>query len=74
MKIALRSSDPYVLKKCWLFVAMSFMQQGQLNKSKHIIYEIHKSVREQDEVLSRMCRGIWARLQYAWKKNRDKAQ
>ena len=71
MKIALRSSDPYVLNKCWLFVAMSLMQQGQLKRSKHIIYHIHNSVKEHDEVLSRMCKGIWARLQYTWK-NPDK--
>jgi len=68
MKIALRSSDPYVLNKCWLFVAMSLMQQGQLQKSKYIIYQIHNSVKEHDPVLSRMCKGIWARLQYTWKK------
>ena len=73
MKIALRSSDPYVLNKCWLFVAMSLMQQGQLQKSKYIIYQIHNSVKEHDPVLSRMCKGIWARLQYTWKeKIKDK--
>ena len=67
MKIALRSNDPSVQNKCWLFVAMSLMQQGQVKRSKWVIMEVHRDVKDKDEVLTRMSQGIWARLQYVWR-------
>ena len=74
MKIALRSSDPLVICKCWLFVAMSFMQQNQLRKSKAIIQRVHENVKNNhdDKALLCMCKGIWARLQYHWQSNKIK--
>lgn len=68
MKIALRSEDPAVLYKCWLFVAMSKMQQKRLKDSKMIIKNVYDNVKlhNADKNLISMCKGIWARLQYAW--------
>lgn len=67
MKVALRSDDPSVIFKCWLFVAMSQMQQKQLKKSKAIIQNVYDQVKSQeDQTLSKMCLGIWARLQHKW--------
>merc|ERR1712186_305437 len=45
MAIALRSQDPLVIYKCWLFVAMSLMQQKQLKKSRMIIQTVHQNVK-----------------------------
>ena len=66
MKVALRSRDPFVLYKCWLFVAMSLMQQGKLKRSRGIIQQVHDQVKDKDATLSCMCKGIWARLKYVW--------
>ena len=74
MKIALRSPDPLVLYKCWLFVAMSFIQQEDFKKARDIIKSVFfqvKSVHE-DKTLVCMCRGIWARLKYYWDKSKEK--
>jgi len=72
MTIALRSPDPLVIYKCWLFVAMSLMQQKQLKKSKAIIQRVHQQVKSDhdDKNLLCMCKGIWARLRYTWKYTR----
>jgi len=72
MAIALRSQDPLVIYKCWLFVAMSLMQQKQLKKSKAIIQRVHQQVKSNhdDKNLLCMCKGIWARLRYTWKNNK----
>jgi len=72
MAIALRSQDPLVIYKCWLFVAMSLMQQKQLKKSKAIIQRVHHQVKSthDDKNLLCMCKGIWARLRYTWKYSR----
>ena len=68
MKIALRSEDPLVLCKCWLFVAMSYMQQKRLNEARAIISTVFINVKSghNDKTLIAMCKGIWARLQYVW--------
>ena len=72
MTIALRSPDPLVIYKCWLFVAMSLMQQKQLKKSKTIIQKVHQQVKSDHDGknLLCMCKGIWARLRYTWKYTR----
>ena len=76
MKIALRSEDPSVLCKCWLFVAMSYMQQRKLKRSRLIIRSVYDYVKCQrdDKNLRSMCKGIWARLQYAWARARKTKQ
>ena len=45
MKVALQSEDPLVVYKCWLFVAMSLMQQKQLNQAKEIIKIVFVNVK-----------------------------
>jgi len=72
MAIALRSPDPLIIYKCWLFVAMSLMQQKQLKKSRIIIQTVHQNVKSihQDKTLICMCKGIWARLKHTWKYSR----
>lgn len=60
MRVALRSSDPLVVYKCWLFVAMSLMQQKELKKSKAIIQKVHEEVKNnhEDKPVLCMCKGI----------------
>lgn len=69
MKIALRSEDPLVIYKCWLFVAMSLLQQKRLKRSRAIIEHVFAEVKVKynDKTLLSMCKGIWARLQHAWR-------
>ena len=76
MKVALRSEDPSVLCKCWLFVAMSYMQQRKLKRSRLIIQTVYDNVKlhHDDKNLLSMCKGIWARLQYAWARARKAKQ
>ncbi len=68
MKIALRSPDPLVIYKCWLFVAMSLIQRNQFIKARWIIETVHHQVKyvTPDKILVCMCQGIWARLKYHW--------
>ena len=76
MKVALRSEDPSVLCKCWLFVAMSYMQQRKLKRSRLIMQTVYDNVKlhHDDKNLLSMCKGIWARLQYAWGRARRAKQ
>ena len=69
MLIASRSQDPFIIYKCWLFLAMSLLQQKQLKKSREIIQRVHQQVKstDQDKTLLCMCQGIWSRLKYTWK-------
>ncbi len=73
MKIALefnREGDPSVLHRCWLFVAMSLMQQKRLKKSKTIIQSAYEANNARgalkDDRVEKMCLGIWARLKHAY--------
>lgn len=74
MQVALRSPDPLVLFKCWLFVAMSLMQQMQYKQARKVIESVHYQVKtnyNQDKTLLCMCQGIWARLKYNWHRRRS---
>jgi len=73
MKIALRSDDPFVIYRCWLYVAMSSMQQGHLSQSRRIIEHTYQKFsynengrRIEHQKIKNMCLGIWARLKYVW--------
>lgn len=66
----MKSQDPLVICKCWLFVAMSLMQLKQLKRAKVVIQNVHQQVKinhDADKTLLSMCLGIWSRLKYAWK-------
>lgn len=71
MRVAVSSGDDFVLSRCWLFLAMSYMQQQRLRASKSIVRWVFRraqlSRRGGDAAtLGRMCRGVWARLAHAW--------
>lgn len=73
LQVAMKSADLFSLTKCWLFIAMSQMQQGYLIRSREILKNIYrfcgsnKMARFSDSAKLRiMCRGIWARLKHVW--------
>jgi len=80
MKIALKSDDPFVIYRCWLYIAMSLMQQGKLSKSRKIIETVYRNFstlnkmnrRTEDEKILKMCLGIWARLMHVWNSRKRK--
>lgn len=80
MKIALKSDDPFVIYRCWLYVAMSLMQQGKLSSSRRIIEAVYRKFstldkmnhRTEDEKILKMCLGIWARLMHVWNSRKRK--
>lgn len=70
-KIALRLGDPPTVSRCRLFYALSLIQRGNLKLARCIIENEHKkaiAVYTHDKRLRRMCCGIWAKLQYEWKR------
>ena len=78
MQIIVRSQQlhrsPSVILRCWLFLAMSAMQQGRLKDSRNIlqtVYQVSKvDLVERDVKIENMCLGIWSRLKYAWQVNK----
>lgn len=80
MKIALKSDDPFVIYRCWLYIAMSLMQQGKLSKSRKIIEMVYRNFstldkmnrRTEDDKILKMCLGIWARLMHVWNSRKRK--
>ena len=78
MAIVVKSQQgrtPSVVLRCWLFVAMSAMQQGRLKDARQIIRWVYHTSRyglsevDRDTKIEKMCLGIWSRLRYAWKCN-----
>jgi len=71
MAIVVKSQQgrtPSVVLRCWLFVAMSAMQQGRLKDARQIIrYVYHTSKYRLSEVdwytkIEQKCMGTWSRL------------
>ncbi|XP_059091898.1 uncharacterized protein LOC131887332 [Tigriopus californicus] len=76
MRIALRSMDPSVILKCWLFMAMSLMQLQQLRRSKLIIRNVLQYNRDRGQLedlrVNSMCQGIWSRLKFQYRMRNTK--
>lgn len=65
MKLALRSDDPGLVSRCLLYLSISFIQKHKFKLAQKIIrsqYEFAKS--HGDVRLTKMCLGIWSKLQY----------
>ncbi|XP_065217747.1 uncharacterized protein F58A4.6 [Planococcus citri] len=70
-KIAIRLGDPPTVSRCRLFYALSLIQRGSLKMARSIIENEYKkaiTVYARDRRLRKMCCGIWAKLQYEWKR------
>jgi len=73
LKVASKAGDLFSLTKCWLFIAMSQMQQGHLLQSRKILRIVYKfcgskkiAIFSGSSKLRTMCRGIWSRLRHSW--------
>lgn len=83
MQVILRSQQlhksPSVILRCWLFLAMSAMQQGRLKDSRKILQSVYQTSKtgltpaDRDVKIEKMCLGIWSRLKYAWQVNKKSA-
>lgn len=72
-ELALRLRDPFLIARCKLYTALSLIQQGQLKKPKRMIRYIYKfSISWNDIRLQNMCQGVWAKLQYCYKIQKER--
>lgn len=68
MKLALRSDDPGLISRCLLYLSISLIQKHKFKTAQRIIrrqYEFAK--KHEDMRLTKMCLGIWSKLQYTHK-------
>ena len=73
MKLAYRLGDPNLLSRCKLFLSISLIQQNRLKLAQFIIRQQYQFALEiDDNRLRKMCLGIWSKLQYTYKINRQK--
>ncbi|XP_001121467.2 uncharacterized protein F58A4.6 [Apis mellifera] len=72
-ELALRLRDPFLVARCKLYIALSLIQQGQLKTPKQIVKHIYKfSINQNDIRLQNMCQGIWAKLKYCYKIQKER--
>ncbi|XP_023345295.1 uncharacterized protein LOC111714423 isoform X2 [Eurytemora carolleeae] len=78
LAVAMKFGDKTVIAKCWLFVAMSSMQQGKYSTSATIIKRVFKQTKAKGmrelagtAKIVTICRGIWARLVYEANKDQS---
>ncbi|ENN71874.1 hypothetical protein YQE_11489, partial [Dendroctonus ponderosae] len=67
LMLAARIGDPNVQARCRLYFSLSLIQKKRFQLASRIIrQEYHLAQRQAaiDERLVRMCKGIWAKLQY----------
>jgi hypothetical protein len=75
LKLALRLDDPTIASRCRLYFSLSLIQQHRFKLARYIVYEEYKAANEStvaDERLVRMCKGIWAKLQYEYNMHRSR--
>ncbi|XP_050292739.1 uncharacterized protein F58A4.6 [Anthonomus grandis grandis] len=69
LKLALRIGDPSLQARCRLYLSISLIQKKRFNMASHIIKTVYHSAKShsvKDERLLKMCKGIWAKLQYEY--------
>lgn len=68
LQLAARLGDPTQVCRCWIFLAMSAIQHGQLRLSRQILtYQwrfVHTTEGQRDPRLKNMILGVWSRLVY----------
>lgn len=76
MKLAFRTDDPGVLARCLLYLSISFIQKHRFKTAQRIIRKQFEFAKHHEDVrLTKMCLGIWSKLQYTHKITRlDKKQ
>lgn len=75
LQLALRLNDPNIVTRCRLYFSLSLIQRKYFKFAKRIIHEEYVKAKSDvvvDERLVRMCKGIWAKLQYEYGLQRGK--
>lgn len=68
MKLALRSDDPGILARCLLYLSISFIQKHKFKLAQRIIRKQYEFAKQHEDIrLTKMCLGIWSKLQYTHK-------
>lgn len=75
LQLALRLNDPNIVTRCRLYFSLSLIQRKYFKLAKRIVEEEFVKAKCDvvvDERLIRMCKGIWAKLQYEYDIYRNK--
>lgn len=75
LRLALQLGDPTIAARCRLYYSLSLIQQQKFRLSKYIILQEYHNAKTSiiiDFRLIRMCKGIWAKLQYEHNVHRAK--
>lgn len=73
IQLAVRLGNPLLIARCKLYAALSLIQQGYLRTPKYMIRNIYKfAVDQNDTRLQNMCKGVWAKLKYCYKRKKLK--
>lgn len=65
MKLALRSDDPGLIARCLLYLSISLIQKQKFKAAQRIIRRQYEfAIKSEDTRLTKMCLGIWSKLQY----------
>lgn len=65
MKLAIRLGNPYLLSRCFLYLSISLIQKNKLKAARRIIEQQYQFAKDSDDTrLTKMCLGIWSKLQY----------
>ncbi|CAK9796503.1 Uncharacterized protein F58A4.6 [Anthophora plagiata] len=73
-QLAVNLGDPLLVARCKLYAALSLIQQDKFNKiSRKIVRNVYKfSIDQTDVRLQNMCQGIWAKLKYCRKIQKER--
>ncbi|CAK9832825.1 Uncharacterized protein F58A4.6 [Anthophora retusa] len=72
-QLALSLGDPLLVARCKLYAALSLIQQDRFKIPKKIVRNVYKfSIDQNDVRLQNMCQGIWAKLKYCRKIQKER--
>lgn len=65
MKLSLRLGDPGLISRCLLYLSISLIQKHAFRAARNIIQRQYEFAKEHEDIrLTKMCLGIWSKLQY----------
>lgn len=68
MKLAFRLGDPGIIVRCLLYWSISLIQKHQFRLAQRIIRSQYEFAKQHDDIrLTKMCLGIWSKLQWTHK-------
>lgn len=71
MKLAFRLGDPGIIARCLLYLSISLIQKHKFRIAQRIIRSQYAFAKQHSDVrLTKMCLGIWSKLQWTHKTSR----